>query len=372
MIVRLALLAAAASVIALAVPSAASLGIGPVDLCRGYAPTNPITTWGKVTSTAPVRISDGSGQIEVTGLSGLRIGDYVVLEGTWNGESFSANRAARKARAYRFPSGTEMLYVAAGTLYMGNNGSEVYCYPNELPRHAVHLSAYWIGKHEVTRGEYRRFMEAGGYASSAYWSSAGWQWKVANNRSQPSYWSAAQDWRDGCGICNCAFSQTDRHPVIGVSYYEAEAFCKWAGGYLPTEAQWEKAARQTFRTATFVYPWGNTWSSQYCNNLEDIVFPGYQTTPAGSYPSGESPFGCLDMAGNAFEWCSDWYSAGYYSQPPEGGWRDPQGPASGMYRVLRGGSWSLYANNCRAAYRGYAGPANVFYSYGFRLVCPGG
>ena len=132
----------------------------------------------------------------------------------------------------------EMIYIPAGSFLMGNSGvgdDATYSFSNELPQHSVTLSAYYIGKYEVTRGEYREFMDAGGYTTQSYWSAAGWSWK--GSRTQPDYWSASQDWGTG------TFTQTDNHPVVGVCYYEAEAFCNWAGGHLPTEAQWERAAR---------------------------------------------------------------------------------------------------------------------------------
>lgn len=263
----------------------------------------------------------------------------------------------------------QMVYIPAGSFLMGNNGSEPYSYSNEFPQHSVYLSGYWIGKYEVTRGEYRAFMNAGGYSNSAYWSSAGWSWK--GSRTQPSYWAAQQDWYGGQ-----PFTQTDNHPVVGVSYYEAEAFCNWAGGHLPTEAQWEKAARWT-GSYPRVYPWGNTWDQERCNNWYDTNPAGggqyrYQTAPVGSYPSGVSPYGCHDMAGNVWEWCRDWYGSSYYSQTPTGGWSNPQGPSSGSSRVLRGGSWVSYGgyvvSSYRCAYRYGSGPYGIWSSFGFRVA----
>jgi gamma-glutamyl hercynylcysteine S-oxide synthase len=282
----------------------------------------------------------------------------------------------------------EMVYVPAGSFLMGNSGAgddTAYGKPDESPQHLAHLSDFWLGKYEVTRGEYRQFMNAGGYSNPSLWSSAGWVWKEHFGRTEPYYWDAEEIWGSPPG----AFTQSDCHPVVGVSYYEAEAFCKWAGGHLPTEAQWEKAARWT-GTHPNVYPWGDTWDQQKCNSISDSLFPGSQTAPVGRYPSGASPCGCQDMGGNAWEWCQDWYLSSYYSQSPKddpqgpvaGSYRVqgytelrgkgyPQGPLTGSYRVLRGGGWASKDDHCRCAHRRYDTPSrymNPYYYYGFRVA----
>ncbi len=241
----------------------------------------------------------------------------------------------------------EMIHVPAGSFLMGNNGNEPFSNSDELPQHLVYLSDYHIGKYEVTRGEYRQFMEAGGYSNPAYWSSEGWQWKLSESRTEPLYWMATQTWRPGQ-----TFTQTDNYPVIGVTYYEAEAFCNWVGGRLPTEAEWEKAARWTGSSPN-IYPWGNVWDVEKCNNVNDTNSAGggykwYQTAPVGSYPAGASPYGCHDMAGNVWEWCKDWYSSSYYSVSPSS---DPQGPKNGALRVGRGGSWFTFDDDTRCSRR---------------------
>jgi len=253
-----------------------------------------------------------------------------------------------------------MIYIPAGSFLMGNNGSEGYSYSRELPQHSVYVSGYYIGKYEVTRGEYRAFMNAGGYSNSAYWSSAGWSWK--GSRTQPQYWDAAQDWYWYGGQ---PFTQTDNHPVVGVTYYEAEAFCNWAGGRLPTEAEWEKAARWTGSYPN-VYPWGNTWDAEKCNNYYDTNPAGggygkFQTAPVGSYPSGASPYGLQDMAGNVWEWCQDWYKSYPGSTSPF--------DYTNSYRVLRGGCWgSYYDYYYRCAVRGNGDPYYYNDAGGFRLA----
>lgn len=269
----------------------------------------------------------------------------------------------------------EMVRIPAGTFRMGNNGNEPYTRPNEVPQHTVTLAAYYIGKYEVTRGDYRKFIAAGGYGNAAYWSTAGWKWKTALNRKEPVYWTAKTCFlhiQGECSVetCSRAFTQTDRHPVVGVSYYEAEAFCKWAGGRLPTEAEWEKAARWAQRHAR-VYPWGDSWDVQKCNNAGDSLLPMYQTAPVGSYPSGVSPYGLHDMAGNVSEWVGDWYQPDYYSRTPSGGWINPTGPRAGVCRVFRGGSWQNTSNECRCAFRRDFTPDSTWHYIGFRFARSG-
>lgn len=273
--------------------------------------------------------------------------------------------------APRLKYGAEMICIPAGSFLMGNSGvgdDKVDGQSEEFPQRKVTLPSYWIGKHEVTRGEYRKFIDAGGYADSRWWSKDGWRWKESVKRTQPDYWAADQNFATG------TFTQTDDHPVVGVSYYEAEAYCRWAGGHLPTQAQWEKAARWNGKSSN-VYPWGNTWDVEKCNTYMDKNPAGgygtYRTTPVGSYPDGASPYGCMDMAGNVREWCSDWYK----SYPKSKTYFD----YTGRDYVLRGGSWYYNAGDgkdkgdtifsCRSASRGSNRlPYGTSYDYGFRIA----
>ena len=342
-------------------------GVRISDLSKTPLPENPIKVWGKVTSSSPIKLSDGRAEITVSGLT-ASVGDFLIITGNWAEGVLTANGPVE---SYIGPAQIPMIYIQAGSFLMGNSGvcadaEYAYC-SDEFPQHSVALAAYSIGKYEVTRGQYRQFMNAGGYISSSYWSTDGWSWKVSSSRTEPDYWAASQDW--GLGT----FTQADNSPVVGVSYYEAEAFCNWAGGHLPTEAQWEKAARWNPTTNhSNVYPWGDTWDVQKCNSFDDTPYINYQTTPVGVYPSGASHYGCQDMAGNVSEWCLDRYDGSYYSQTPSGGWDNPQGPASGNYRVLRGGSWyNGFDNYFRCACRDAAAPyVNAYFCwfFGFRLA----
>jgi len=245
----------------------------------------------------------------------------------------------------------EMITIPAGEFNMGNNKGDW----DQKPEHKVWLPEYQIGKYEVTRGEFRKFMEAGGYSKRIYWSDEGWKWKEGKyiiyagmygkvdsvirpdkdkKRTESQYWKAEQEWK-GHGYGHPKFLQTDNHPVVGVTYYEAEAYCKWAGGRLPTEAEYEKAARWT-GTHSNIWPWGDIWDPEKDNNPSDHnpAGGGYrvnQSAPVGSYPAGASPYGCMDMTGNAYEWCGDWAR----SYPGCVKAYD----YTGLYHVVKGGCW---------------------------------
>jgi formylglycine-generating enzyme required for sulfatase activity len=231
-------------------------------------------------------------------------------------------------------------------------------YRHAPPRN-VHLDPYDIGRYEVTNLQYAAFIQDGGYESQSYWSDEGW---AARERFG---WQYPQVWLDRRYVPG----DRNQHPVVGVSWYEARAYCRWLSaktGFhfdLPTEDQWEYAARGP---QAFLWPWGNTWDLQRCNYGDDTDgdrqgdggIDGYRyTAPMGTYPTGASPFGCLDMAGNAEEWCLDRYHE-------EGRER--------VYRVLRGGSWmTVSPRNLTAVYRGGTEPwvRFVFWgTIGFRVV----
>ncbi len=205
--------------------------------------------------------------------------------------------------------------VPAGNFLMGSTTGD----DDEKPPHSVYLNAYQIGKYEVTNEQYAQCVKTG--------------------VCQPALDRQGQPYR-------YIDPQYARHPVVYVSWYSAVAFCTWAGGRLPTEAEWEKAARGTDGRT---YPWGNQAPNatlvNYDENVED-------TTQVGTYPAGASPYGALDMAGNAWEWTADWYDDEYYPDSPSA---NPVGPETGYHRVLRGGSSWDSARQIRTSYR--AGPS---------------
>lgn len=325
---------------ALAASAPAAYVVRISDLQYSPTPPNPIKIAGRVMSASPLKLNDGTGQVTVVGATAL-LSDFLVVTGNWDGSVLTVVGAVEQVLP---PAPCEMVYIPAGRFLMGNNGSEPYSPTNELPQHPVYLSGYWIGKYEVTRGEYRRFMSATG-------------------RAAPSYWEANQEWYGGQ-----PFTQTEDHPVLGVRYYDAEAYCAWAGGHLPTEAQWEKAARWTGSYPN-VYPWGNAWDDEKCNNWLDHNAAGggykrYQTAPVGSYPAGASPYGLHDMAGNVWEWVADWCVSYPGSTSPF--------DYTGRSRAVRGGGWSGVDGLNRCAVRRWYGyrdaPDGLFYAFGFRFA----
>jgi formylglycine-generating enzyme required for sulfatase activity len=194
-------------------------------------------------------------------------------------------------------------------------------------------------------------MDDGGYDNKKFWTGEGWQWKVEEKISEPAYWHDRQ-WNGA------------NFPVVGISWYEASAYAKWLSHEtdkryrLPTEAEWEKAARGTDGR---IYPWGEKINKNKCNYGETGLG---RTSPVGIFPGSESPYGCVDMSGNVWEWCTDWFSSGYYKESSD---TNPIGPKNGTRRVVRGGSWGRDARNCRASYRGIRRPSYRWNDFGVRL-----
>lgn len=298
----------------------------------------------------------------------------------------------------------EMVKVDAGPFRMGTSPEDeaqlkkqkTNIYDDEKPAHPVTLSGFAIGIYPLTNAEFRLFWEARGYEEQELWSKDGWRWHTGEwdsdllaiedkslreayknhlssrpreKRGQPFYWDDSQ-WN------------TPNLPVVGVCWFEAEAYCNWLKALtgqsyrLPTEAEWEKAARfsplpqedgKWMGGESLLWPWGNIWDAGKCNSDESKEKVG-ATSSARLYPHGASPYGALDMAGNVWEWCADWYAEDTYEKRAGSSVVDPCGPESGSMRVVRGGSWSLSRNYARCAYRGRNFPDNFSYSIGFRLA----
>lgn len=229
--------------------------------------------------------------------------------------------------------GSAMVVIPAGEFLMGSESG----YPNERPVHPVFIDAFALAQHPVTNTQYERFVRETGHRVPY----------LDDPRAEATNWDReARTYPAGHA----------QHPVVLVSWHDAHTYCEWAGGRLPTEAEWEKAARGGLEGKP--YPWGDEIDPSLANYDNRNG-----TTLVGSYlPNG---YGLHDMAGNVWEWVGDWYNATYYPRSPQ---RNPQGPEKGSVRVLRGGAWLLFPQFCRVAYRFRNSPDFRSNLIGFRLA----
>ena len=226
-------------------------------------------------------------------------------------------------------SGDEEIMKVVRELGGGELGPDVQWFAAERPQHEVNVKSFYMDKYEVTNKQYKEFVDATG-------------------RAEPRHWEN--------GVYPAGYGD---HPVVYVSWFDAEAYCQWVGKRLPTEIEWEKAARGTDAR---IWSWGNTFDMTKCN-VES--WEGSDSKPVGSYPTGVSPYGLYDMAGNVWEWTDSWYEAypGSTYNHPEFGKK---------FRVLRGGSWYHYNSlgpiGARCASRDRAAPESISYVAGFRCL----
>jgi formylglycine-generating enzyme required for sulfatase activity len=226
------------------------------------------------------------------------------------------------------PLPLDWVTVPAGNFLMG----AIDGYGDSVPTHTVYLNAYQIGKYEVTNQQYAQCVTSGLCRPTLDYEGPPYRY------TDPQY---------------------AQHPVVYVTWYDAVSFCAWSGGRLPTEAEWEKAARGTDRRT---YPWGLQLPRAKLANYDNIVD---DTTEVGSYPGGASPYGALDMAGNVWEWVADWYSQNYYGRSPS---QNPAGPRTGSWKVARGGSFNSWSRAIQTTYRGAGEPGFAGGGVGIRCA----
>jgi formylglycine-generating enzyme len=224
--------------------------------------------------------------------------------------------------------GAPLILIPAGPFFMGSETGQ----EDEKPIHRIELDAFYIDKYEVTVSRYGRFLQA-------------------QSPDRPFLWKQATEGAQG------------QKPVIGVDWFDAKEYCEWVGRRLPTEAEWEKAARSDDQR---IYPWGNEPPTRAHANAGRRTWTGYGTLGAvGSHARGSSPYGVDDLAGNVWEWIADWYDQTYYASGAE---KNPRGPKVGPLRVLRGGAWNDDAAVIRATNRAAYAPSARRNDVGFRCA----
>ena len=259
-------------------------------------------------------------------------------------------------------TGLEMVEVPAGPCTIGAI-ARGFAYDNERPRHRTKVHGYLIGRTPVTNATYLAFVEGGGYQQREWWSDEGWAWKKEYDITGPGDWAAEEtaEWRLG----QLEPLHPDR-PVIHISWFEADAFARAHGARLPTEIEWEKAATWDLETQTARrYPWGNR--RPVAGLHANLDHRGGGTAPAGAYPAGASPYGCLGMIGDVWEWTSTRFDGypGFAAYP----YREySEVFFGGDYKVLRGGSWATRSRVATPAFRNWDYPQRRQIFAGFRIA----
>ena len=273
----------------------------------------------------------------------------------------SEYRYVEAAAPDRAPGGPSEIEVPDGSFTLGAT-YEPWAYDNELEPHETELPAFRIDRVPVTNGEFAEFVEDKGYRSHKVWSDEGWAWKEREDVVAPLYWE-----QSSFGWERIRFGRrepvTPWEPVQHVSFHEAEAFARWVGKRLPTEVEWERAAAWHDHEGKFRYPWGQAWMGFEAS----LDRRRYSPAPAGSYAGGVSPVGCVQMAGDVWEWTSSTF------EPYPGFLPFPYPECSEVnfgddVRVLRGGSWATDALVARASFRRWEGPERRELFAGFRCA----
>jgi eukaryotic-like serine/threonine-protein kinase len=266
--------------------------------------------------------------------------------------------------------GMVLVLVPADIFQMGGAFDNV----SSFPVHTVYLDDFWIDQTEVTNEMFATFVDSTGHVTDAEKAGGSNDFRTEN---KTVYWEKVKGltWDHPDGE-NSSISGIQDHPVVHVTWNDANAYCTWAGRRLPTEAEWEKAASWNYISGEkYEYPWGNDFNEKLANFCDescsyDFAIPyfndGYaETSPVGSFPQGASPYGALDMSGNVWEWVADWYAGDYYESSPAS---NPLGPDSGQERVVRGGAWATNHSFLPASRRDSGNPSFPHRALGFRCA----
>ena len=365
--------------------------------CKQARKTRPQTPWiqSEVTRSIPLACPGTAPRIPPLPSPTPPAAVEVVGQSEMGGRVFRGREAPNDPRVgdeweWPLPDGSycTLCYIPAGRFKMGTARWEINKIPEwmessfnlsmndegkkmlewEYPQHEVELPAFWMGKYEVTVSQFRAFTLAMNYETEAERGDGSYAWDTSGKFEK----------RGGVIWKNPGFSQSDNHPVVCVSWNDSKAFSDWAGVRLPSEAEWEKAARGTDARR---FPWGDVDPDGSQCNLADkntsfnwslsSIDDGYEyTAPVGIYPKGRSPYGCQDMSGNVWEWCLDWFQEDYYSSSDAGRKAPMCMDDSSGARVCRGGCWVYNPLNVRSARRGRGNPADRDLNQGFRVCKP--
>lgn len=308
---------------------------------RGAAPATPAST--SMASSLPEVVRSALGGTTTTPVRHVGISRSVNVSGIITGAEHADGRCKRpiadnSREIFRLPrsdaSEMEMALIPAGHFTMGSTWA--WAQDDEKPPHRVYLEAFYIDKLEVTNRQYRRFTQATGHR-------------------EPESWSDSR-------------LNGDNQPVVGVNWYDASAYCAWAGKRLPTEAEWENAARGGLEAKE--YPWGDEEPKGKCCFDDRSVKGSYLTSnsrlqPMNAASYAPNGYGLYDMVGNVFEWCQDWYDDEYYASSPQ---RNPQGPSHDDARVIRSGGFANWGGDLRCSSRAYLCPTASNRHVGFRCA----
>ncbi len=301
--------------------------------------------------------------------------NMVIQHEAQHNETMLQTLQLKKGRGYeppeqrQLPAGNppeeEMVFVPGGRFVMGTDDEEL-ALDNEGPAYEVHLPGFYIDTTPVTNGSYLEFVEDGGYEKRELWDPVGWDWIRENGISAPKHWYQKEPhdwWTERFGFDEPLDAGA---PVVHVSWYEADAYTRWAGKRLPTEAEWEKAASWDPKTETkrLLYPWGEEQPTPEKANLDQLAFRPAQV---GAYPAGASAYGVLGMIGDVWEWTASDFAAypGFESFP----YREYSEVFFGPdYKVLRGGSWATRPCAIRNTFRNWDYPIRRQLFVGFRCA----